>query len=234
MMLADDDKLGVQERIECMQGENPFLPMNQIVCSLVREDILTCRLEPGARLSEEWCAQQYAASRTTIRKAFDTLLEEGWLKKDDGHGVKVSNILREDYLDLMEYRTVIEPAACRLAARNRDREDLRRLEKYVELCDTAEISALYASDTAFHKAVFAASKNPYLMKAYHQVSLKMERGKIFTAEDFGDVYKDVYREHKAIFGAIRDGNEELARRLGYQHIKMMLDSRIIRKPGELD
>lgn len=232
-VLTQEDKAGVQKRLERMQRENPFLPVNQMVCALIREDILTCRLEPGAWMNEEQCARHYSASRTTVRKAFDTLLEEGWLKKDDGH-VRVSNILREDYLDLMEYRAIIEPAACRLAARNRNREDLRRLERYVELCDTAEITALYASDTAFHEAVFAASKNSYLAEAYGRVRRKLDRGKIYTAEDFGDVYKDVYREHRAIFAAIRDGNEELARRLGRQHIKMMLDSRIIRKPREPD
>lgn len=233
-MLEKQEDLDIRNRMERLQKENPFLPINQIVCTLVREDILLCRLEPGAKLSEEQCAQRYAASRTTVRKAFDTLLEEGWLKKDEGHGVKVSTMRREDYLDLMEYRAIIEPAACRLAARNRLRGDLQQIERFTQMCDTPDMEELYFSDTGFHRAIFAAGKNPYLMKAYELVSRKMERGKIYTVEDFSEVYKDVYREHRAIFEAVRDGDEELARRLGYQHIKMMLDSRIIRKPMETE
>lgn len=227
MMLLGNESL--EERIQRLQEENPFLPMNQIISTLVREDILTCRLEPGARLNEEQWARRYSTSRTTIRKAFDVLLEEGWLKKDEGHGVRVSRMLREDYLDLMEYRAIIEPAACRLAARNRDRNDLARMEAAVELGNTSAVTALYDGDTQFHLAVFRAAKNPYLSEAYELVRQKLERGKIYGAEDFSDIYKDIYREHSAILKVIRDGNEEQARRLGQQHIKMMLDSRLIRR-----
>lgn len=234
MPLPEKDGDAVRARFARMQEENPFLPVNQIICELLREDIIFCWLEPGVRLNEEWCAQRYTASRTTIRKAFDILLEEGWLKKDEGHGVKVSRLLREDYLELMEFRIIIEPAACRLAARNRGREDLKRLEKYVEMSNTQDEDTLYLSDSEFHRAVFAAGKNPYLIQAHQQVSEKMERARYFTVEDYSGVYADVYREHRAIFRAIRDGNEELAHKLGYSHMKMMLDSRIIRKPGELD
>lgn len=232
MMLPEEDFLSVPERIERLQESNPFLPINQMICSLMREDIVTCRLAPGQLLNEEQCAQYYTVSRTTIRKAFEVLVEEGWLKKGDNHRITVSNLLREDYLDLMEFRTIIEPAACRLAARCRTREDLKQLEAAVEQCNTPVIPDLYNADGNFHKAVFAACRNSYLIQANTQVIEKLVRGKIYTAEDFGDVYKDTYREHKAIFSAIRDGNEELARRLGHQHIKMMLDSRILRKPRE--
>ena len=219
----------LEERVNGLQEANPFMPMHQIITILIREDILDCRIPPGEKRSEEQWASLYHASRTTIRKAMDALLEEGWLEKDERHKVSISLLHREDYLDLMEYRAVIEPAACRLAARNRDTSDLTRLEEAVEAGNTPDVETLSDSDSRFHLAVFQAAKNPYLIQANELTWQKITRGKIYTRGDYTELYKKSYQEHLAIFKAIREGNEELARRLGQQHIKMMLDSRVIRR-----
>ena len=228
-MLSEEMDRTLEERIGKLQEVNPFLPTHQIITILIREDILTCRIPPGEKRTEEQWASCYHTSRTTIRKVLDTLLEEGWLEKDERHKVSISQLRREDYLDLMEYRASIEPAACRLAARNRDSADLRQLEAAAEAGNTPDADAILDSDSRFHLAVFYASKNPYLIKANELVSPKNIRGKIYTRTDYIDLYQKSYQEHLAIFKAIRDGNEELARRLGQQHVKMMLDSRVIRR-----
>ena len=227
-MFAAEDRT-MDERIGDIQKLNPFFPMHQIITILIREDILACRLNPGETHSEEQWASRYGTSRSTIHKALDTLLEEGWLEKGERHKLSISALYREDYLDLMEYRASIEPAACRLAARNRDSSDLKSLEEAVEAGNVQDASALYDSDCRFHLAVFRASKNRYLIQANELAWEKIIRGKIYTVEDYIALYKDSYQEHFSIFKAIRDGNEELARRLGKQHIKMMLDSRVIRR-----
>lgn len=232
MLLPEKTDLELQAAIKEFQEKNPFLPIHQIITSLIREEILSCRLEPGSRMNEEQWAARCAASRTTIRKAFDTLVEEGWLEKREGHGVWVSRLVRDDYRDLMDFRAVIEPAACRLAARNCGREDLKRIETYARACDTTDMVALYHADTRFHRAVFAACRNPYLIQAYEMVFRKLERGKIFGVEDFSDAFREVYQSHMAIYGAIRDRDEDLAERMGAQHVKMMTDSKIIRRSQE--
>ena len=219
----------LEDRINRLQETNPFLPMHQIITILVREDILDCRIQPGEKHSEEQWANLYHTSRTTIRKALNVLLEEGWLEKDDRHKVSISLLHREDYLDLMDYRAIIEPAACRLAARNRDTSDLKRLEEAAEAGNIPDAIVLSDSDSRFHLAIFQASKNPYLIRANELTWQKITRGKIYTREDYIELYKKSYQEHLTIFKAIRDGNEELARRLGQQHVKMMLDSRVIRR-----
>lgn len=228
-MLLEEMDRRLEERIGKLQEVNPFLPTHQIITILIREDILTCRIPPGEKRTEEQWASCYHTSRTTIRKVLDTLLEAGWLEKDERHKVSISQLRREDYLDLMEYRASIEPTACRLAARNRDSADLRRLEEAVEAGSVPDLPGLYESDSRFHLAVFRASKNRYLIQANEMSWQKLQRGRIYTAEDYIALYKESYQEHLAIFKAIRDGNEELARRLGQQHVKMMLDSRLIRR-----
>ena len=77
--------------------------------------------------------------------------------------------------------------------------------------------------------MFIAARNPYLLQAYEQVRAKLDRGKLYGVEDFGDAFREVYQSHMAIYEAIRDRDEELAERLGAQHVKMMTDSKIIRR-----
>ena len=228
MLLPESTAAEIQAKIREFQDSNPFLPIHQIITSLIREEILTCRLEPSAKMNEEHWAKRCAVSRTTIRKAFDTLGEEGWLEKE-GHGVRVSRLIRDDYRDLMDFRAAVEPAVCRLAARSCGREDLKRIETFARNSDTRDMVALYSADTSFHQAVFIAARNPYLLQAYAQVRAKLARGKLYGVEDFGDAFREVYQSHMAIYEAIRDRDEELAERLGAQHVKMMTDSTIIRR-----
>lgn len=208
-------------RIQALQDANPFTPMHQIIYRLMHEDIITCRLSPGMRVTEEQCAALYSSSRTTIRRAINSLMEEGWLKKD-GYRTTVSQICKEDHMSLMDYRMAIEPAAARLAARNRINEDLIHLKHYAEACDTSDIYTLYKNDLEFHRTIFFACKNSYLVMAYKQIDSRMARGKIYSIPDYIDSGYDCYQEHYKIFEAIRTRNGKLAQTLVMQHIKMML------------
>ena len=60
-------------------------------------------------------------------------------------------------MDTMEFRYWLsEPAAARLAARCRTREDLCAIEQSVMQCDTADIHQLYIGDLEFHRAILVA------------------------------------------------------------------------------
>lgn len=223
-------KSGMEEndkrRVQTMVDANPFLPIHQIIYTLLREDIISCRFPPGTRITEEQCAGLYGSSRTTVRKVFDRLAEEKLLERDDPRKIFVSRISKEDHLKLMEYRMSIEPPATRLAARNRTRDDLKQIEKYADLCNTDDIHELCINDLKFHRAVFAASRNAYLIAAYEQIDSRISRGKLYQMPDYKNVCEVCYREHYAIYEKIRAGEEGAAQKLAFQHIKMMLDAHL--------
>lgn len=60
------------------------------VYNAVKEDILTGRLRYGERLyNEKWMCESYQVSRTTLRRAIDELIEEGFLERRPNRGVYV-------------------------------------------------------------------------------------------------------------------------------------------------
>lgn len=215
-----------QIRVRQLREGNPFMMINEIIYKLMLEDIVSCKLLPGERLTEEQCAELYGCSRSTIRKIFDRLVEEEWLERGESHRIKVRDISLEDHMETMDYRMAIEPMAARLAAKNRSREELRLIERYTMQCDTTDVYQLHINDLGFHRAVFAACKNRYLISAYQQIDLRMSRNKLYSAADFEDVCKECFQEHLQIFQAIKARDERAAYKLSRQHIKLMLDANI--------
>lgn len=86
--------------------------MHPIIYTLLRENIILCRLAPGAKLTEEQCANPYQSSRTTIRKVFDRLVEDGWLERSKGHRCK--ECFQEHYAIYKAIRADDESAAHKL------------------------------------------------------------------------------------------------------------------------
>lgn len=212
-----------QARAEALQKNNPFLTAHQIVYTLLRDDIIACYIKPDTRLTEEQCATLYNTSRSTIRKVFDRLVDEGWLHRSEGHRIRVSGVSWDDHLQMMEYRMALEPTAARLAARNRTRAELQRIEQYSARCDTEDIHTLYINDRKFHRAVFAASHNRYLIEESERIDPIIARAKLHTSSSFQELCKECYLEHNSIYEAIREGDESAAHKRMFQHIKMMLD-----------
>lgn len=215
-----------QIRAQLLRERNPFIMTNEIIYELMLEDIVSCRLQPGERLTEELCAELYGCSRSTVRKIFDRLVEEEWLDRSESHRIRIREISPKSHMETMDYRMAIEPAAARLAARNRSREDLKLIEQYAMQCDTTDVYQLHINDLGFHRAVFAACKNRYLINAYRLIDLQMSRAKLYSVPDFEDVCKDCFQEHLLIYQAIKARDEVAAYKLSKQHIKMMLDAKI--------
>lgn len=212
------------------QQEDPFAPMHKIVYKILRDDIISCRLAPGEKLKEEDHAARFGISRTTVRHAFEALLYEDWLEREGKQGLRVCSISTEDQRELMELRQVLEPAASRLAARNRTRQDLEDLAGFLA-CDTAsgDVSALYYADIGFHRAIFDASHNGHFVKTYRALDDELSRSKRFSSGEFLAFAEQVCAEHRAIFEAIRGGDENRAQKLSQLHVKMMLDCGLLQK-----
>ena len=68
------------------------LPKYRQLLQLLRQQILSGRLAPGARLAtEEELVQTYGLSRGTVRKAIEQLAAEGLVRTEQGSGTYVSS-----------------------------------------------------------------------------------------------------------------------------------------------
>ena len=78
--------------------------------------ILDSAFAPGERLSEPLLAERLKVSRTPLREAIGTLVQEGLVERLESGRCQVSSYSTQDILDAIEVRGTIEGLAARVAA----------------------------------------------------------------------------------------------------------------------
>ncbi|HEX4028221.1 MAG TPA: FCD domain-containing protein [Rhizomicrobium sp.] len=153
----------------------------EIVATLGAE-ILSGARPPGSRLpSVEEMFEMFGVSRVVLREVTRTLAAKGMVTSKSKVGTRVQDSSHWNWLDpqvlewrgkvgldqafldhITQVRLAVEPAAARLAARHRSRQDLAALQAALQAMHDAEGNhrTFSEADLAFHIAVSAASGNP--------------------------------------------------------------------------
>jgi GntR family transcriptional repressor for pyruvate dehydrogenase complex len=192
----------------------------------------------GAKLpTEAVLAQQFGVSRTVIREALSRLKNEGVVEPRQGSGVYVAGHgtirpLRIDYAEAVEPGSVVQILALRRAieaevaseaALRRSDDDMAAID--AALARIAEAVADgedgVAEDVAFHRAIAAATGNPYFLKTLTFLNQYLEAGTVVTRSNEAlreDFSRQVLEEHAAIAAAIRAGDPMAARNAAQTHL----------------
>ena len=87
--------------------------LNASALSRMRADIIACRLMPNERLRFEALRERYGMGVSPLREALMRLEAEGLVELEQNKGFRVSEVSRENLLDLMQTRIEIESIALR-------------------------------------------------------------------------------------------------------------------------
>jgi DNA-binding FadR family transcriptional regulator len=211
------------------------------IAGTLRTEIVSGRSPPGQRLpSIDELADRFDASRTAVREALRGLSERKLVEVRHGDGTYARAPRVEDVaealglllhfstgddtsllLALMEIRSVIEPAAARLAAERATPADLSRLselmEKGIAAASGGDHEAAVEFDMQLHTAIARASHNPILAmvievitpvrKEMHEALLKLHSRQRMTL-----------RAHRAIVRAIAERKPKEAERETARHL----------------
>lgn len=193
--------------------------------------ILSGEYAPGDVLPGEVVfAEELKVSRGAYREAIQVLTAKGLVASRPKAGTRVQprdrwNLLDPDVLawafsgepdvefvrDLFELRSIIEPAAARLAAQRRSREDVRILREALAGMrrHTLTTEAGRAADRDFHNAILRATGN----QAMFVLSASMGAAVHWTTQ-FKQRARELPRnpipEHARVFDAIAAGDGEAA------------------------
>ena len=135
----------------------PALDQPGKVYELIREDIISGRLEPNARLKVADLAASYGTSTNPVREALQQLRGEGFVVMEANRGARVVEIDEAFVRDIIEIEVLIEPALTRWFVSIVTDADIAELE-----AAQAEIEALNFSDaqrhgqldTRFHQLIY--------------------------------------------------------------------------------
>lgn len=216
--------------VEQLCAENPFIPLHGVVRDILREKIISCHFPPGQALRELTLAEEFGVSRTTVRNALDALEQEGLLVKE-GRSLYVAPLTRPQYDQLHQFRWHLDPIAAGMAAANCTPGDLRQIAKALEEGTEDDSTAFLKADCKFHRAIYVATHNQYILAAYEKVDPARTRINYFSVvclqQDslwgFGRNKRERMREeHQSIFRAIEQSDEQLAAELARKHVGLRL------------
>lgn len=141
----------------------------------LRQDILACRLAPGAELREAELAERFSISKSPVRDALSRLVQEGLVNVVPRQGYRVAPISVKDVGDMFEYRCVLECACTRIAAGRAEPQALRALDRFRIFEPASHPDGFIGYNRDFHRAVAELSGNARLMAAVSSQIDQMDR-----------------------------------------------------------
>lgn len=190
----------------------------------IKAKILNLDLKPGQKIYENEIANALGVSRTPVREAFSTLLQEGLVKTSSGSkGYIISDVSSKEIEELYEIREVLEELAIRSAMKNATPEDWERVERLLESVDPGEDAdestmQLFEDSHRFHQEIAKISGNNSLLNFLNAIADKMSRT-YYLNMLFLDRAKAGHNEHLRILQYIKDGNVEKAIIAAREHFR---------------
>ena len=137
--------------------------LNDTAYKTIKDDIISCVLQPGQDVPEGTLAARYGLGKAPIRSALMRLRQEGLIISRGRQGNAVSPVTLRDVREVFQLRLVLEVAAVRLAAGKVDARRIRELNRaahasYVPGNRESE-SAYLRANREFHRYVAEASGN---------------------------------------------------------------------------
>ncbi|WP_207650889.1 GntR family transcriptional regulator [Lactonifactor longoviformis] len=196
----------------------------ELAYKLIFEDIILGKFQNGERMQQERLSLMYGMSRTPVREALMKLETEGYIKKDDRVGYKVSNVDIIDYIDFWEFRKNLESHIAYLAATNISIQQLmklsRNLEKTKKMGNSGNSLEVFRCDEEFHKLVVESSGNKYFIDVYNLYEAKIRYYRYLFQQKVNASM--IYDAHSKIYKALESRSEDAAKRAMYQHMNAFM------------
>ena len=220
------------DRLKIVSKKNTY----EIVLEQLKSLIISGDIRPGEKLpGERVLADKFKVSRTSVRMALKLLEFMNLVEIRHGSGIVVTSqqvlnkasihfewmeILKQHPLmDLIEARKGFEPYMAELAAKNATEEDIIAMEMDLKDMESTIKSKDHGIKQAsfFHELIFRSSKNIILNQIGLMLKNLMNESKKVSMTRRASASQSL-REHREIFDAIKQHNQELANKKMYQHL----------------
>ncbi|MEU4893270.1 GntR family transcriptional regulator [Streptomyces sp. NPDC044780] len=186
----------------------------------ISDRLVTLRIRPGEPINDERIAAELGFGRTPVREALKRLEHERLIVAYPRRGTFATEVQIADLGHISEVRQRLEPLAASLAARRAgqgDRGDLDRM--LTRLADASDGGTdLIRLDMAVHRAIYAATRNPYLEDTLIRYDNLATRIWCLFIDRLPGLAGHVH-EHGPLLHAIIDGDAEKAAALAAGHVE---------------
>ncbi|MFD1332282.1 GntR family transcriptional regulator [Methylopila musalis] len=193
---------------------------------LIRREIVSCRILPGARVTEPELTDRFGLGKASLRIALQRLTQGGLIASIPRHGYRVAPVTAKDVDEIFTLRVALEPLAAREAAGRVNRGQLERLERACRGQMPAEvgnqIDFFMEANRSFHMAIAAASGNERLHRTLSGLMDEMTR---LVALGFGvqGVRPNIENDHELLIEHLSAGDADAAERVARRHVETFRD-----------
>lgn len=202
-------------------------PIARRIVRQLRHAIVTMRIRPGEKLSEQETAKRLGVSRQPVREAFIKLAEAGLVLILPQRGTLVVKISVDAVENARFIREAIECAVVREAARRLDRDALAVaravLAETTNAIASGNAERLFELDEEFHRALAAAAGRPDAWRVVEEQKAQMDRVRYLDMSDAIPM-RIVLAQHIEILDAIERGDPDAAERALRGHLSEILVS----------
>jgi GntR family transcriptional regulator, rspAB operon transcriptional repressor len=195
--------------------------MRDDVYERIRDDILSCTLQPGSPVHEQALAQRFQVSKSPIRDALLRLQEQHLVEVLPRKGYRVRPVSLADAVEMYEMRLLYERECALRAIDHADDATLAALDAFRTGPRGRDLPKWIDYNRRFHLAVAEASGNSRLARAAIEVIEQFDRltyvGVNGSATPAG-VHKFA-DEHAAIIDALQARDRRRAGALIRDHIE---------------
>ncbi|MCZ2258611.1 GntR family transcriptional regulator [Sporosarcina sp. G11-34] len=197
-----------------MKKVKPAASLAEQAYSSIKTAIMSGKLASEIELPEERLATDLGVSRTPFREAIRRLAAEGLVVLNKGKPATVATFTKEDSLDFMELRSVLEIYNIRKVVSMDDpifihalEENLKRQEDAIKEDDYEEFIDY---DRAFHLILASKNENSKIREMIHQMNSGVNRAFLMLSNTVHMSAMGAYEEHERILEAIKLKDIELA------------------------
>ncbi|WP_435845900.1 GntR family transcriptional regulator [Streptomyces huasconensis] len=182
--------------------------------------LVTLRIRPGEPLNDERIAAELGFGRTPVREALKRLEHERLIVSYPRRGTFAAEVQIADLRHLSEVRLQLEPLAAALAAERAGEDDRAGLSRLLEQLAEASggESDLIRLDMTLHRAIYAATRNPYLEDTLIRYDNLATRIWCLFLDRLPGLAGHVH-EHGPLLRAVIDRDAEKARALAANHVE---------------
>jgi DNA-binding GntR family transcriptional regulator len=189
---------------------------------ILKNMIITREILPGKKINEETLAQEIGVSRTPIREALFRLEHEGIVKIIPRRGAFVVKPSKENIIEILQVREVLEALIVRLVTPLLEEADIRELRSCLEKLrakpeEERHIIDYTDSELTFHDLLHRKCPNQMLRRMMEMVNAHLQIIRLRTVVLPGRAQKTL-DEHTAILEMIEKGNAEEAELMMRRHV----------------
>jgi len=210
-----------------MPETDPDQSQGSVAFTKLMQAIEAGTYSPGDRLREIEVAERLSLSRTPVREALRRLEAERIVEHRPRVGAVIRTLDQTEIVELYEMRLVLERTAAEMAAKHAAEAEVDALTEInadIASC-VADRARAAAINQTFHRAIYLAARNPFLLDATRAMTNALLLLGPTTLAD-ADRIATVVHQHNQIIDAISAGDIEAAGAAAEAHLQTSLRYRL--------